>query len=108
MKLIFAKFSLHWWLPAGAVWIKFTGSFPLRVARVVMRREKAERDKSTVLCADYASCHKVNTPLVVLEAKGNIINCVEELRHFCNDLCQRLTTSCTTQGHLAVALLQNG
>jgi type I restriction enzyme R subunit len=45
--------------------------FPLRAGRVVVRGQKAQRDKSTVLRADYALFYKANIPLAVLEAKGN-------------------------------------
>jgi len=45
--------------------------FPLRAGRVVVRGQKAQRDKSTVLRADYALFYKPNIPLAVLEAKDN-------------------------------------
>ena len=45
--------------------------FPLRAGRVVVRGHKAQRDKSTVLRADYALFYKPNIPLAVLEAKDN-------------------------------------
>lgn len=45
--------------------------FPLRAGRVVVRGQKAQRDKSTVLRADYALFYKANIPLAVLEAKDN-------------------------------------
>lgn len=45
--------------------------FPLRAGRVVVRGQKAQRDKSTVLRADYALFYKANIPLGVLEAKDN-------------------------------------
>ena len=45
--------------------------FPLRTGRVVVRGHKAQRDKSTVLRADYALFYKANIPLAVLEAKDN-------------------------------------
>ena len=45
--------------------------FPLRAGRVVVRGHKAQRDKSTVLRADYALFYKANIPLAVLEAKDN-------------------------------------
>ena len=45
--------------------------FPLRAGRVVVRGKKAQRDKSTVLRADYALFYKANIPLAVVEAKDN-------------------------------------
>ena len=44
--------------------------FPLRAGRVVVRGQKAYRDKTTVLRADYALFHKLNIPLAVVEAKA--------------------------------------
>lgn len=43
--------------------------FPLRAGRVVVRGKSAQRDKSTVLRADYALFHKPNIPLAVVEVK---------------------------------------
>ncbi|MFM2263618.1 MAG: hypothetical protein RI959_2294, partial [Pseudomonadota bacterium] len=45
--------------------------FPLRAGRVVVRGQKAQRDKATVLRADYALFYKANIPLAVVEAKDN-------------------------------------
>ncbi|MGC4367519.1 EcoAI/FtnUII family type I restriction enzme subunit R [Hydrogenophaga sp. R2] len=45
--------------------------FPLRAGRVVVRGQKAQRDKGTVLRADYALFYKANIPLAVVEAKDN-------------------------------------
>ncbi|MDN5250491.1 DEAD/DEAH box helicase family protein [Betaproteobacteria bacterium LSUCC0117] len=45
--------------------------FPLRAGRVVVRGQRAQRDKSTVLRADYALFLKPNIPLAVVEAKDN-------------------------------------
>ena len=45
--------------------------FPLRAGRMVVRGNTAQRDKSTVLFADYVLCHKPNIPLAVVEAKDN-------------------------------------
>jgi type I restriction enzyme R subunit len=45
--------------------------FPLRAGRVVVRGKNAQRDKSTVLRADYALFYKANIPLAVIEAKDN-------------------------------------
>jgi|GEM_PF-2717881 len=45
--------------------------YPLRAGRVVVRVAKAQRDKSTVLRADYALFYKTNIPLAVVEAKDN-------------------------------------
>ena len=45
--------------------------FPLRAGRVVVRGRTAQRDKNTVLRADYALFHKANIPLAVVEAKDN-------------------------------------
>ena len=45
--------------------------FPLRAGRVVVRGQKAYRDKTTVVRADYALFHKPNIPLAVVEAKDN-------------------------------------
>ena len=45
--------------------------YPLRAGRVVVRGNKAYRDKSTVLRADYALFYKANIPLAVVEAKDN-------------------------------------
>jgi type I restriction enzyme R subunit len=45
--------------------------FPLRAGRVVVRGKNAQRDKSTVLRADYALFYKANIPLAVVEAKDN-------------------------------------
>ncbi len=45
--------------------------FPLRAGRMVVRGNKAQRDKSTVLFADYVLCLKPNIPLAVVEAKDN-------------------------------------
>lgn len=45
--------------------------FPLRAGRVVVNGQKAYRDKTTVLRADYALFYKLNIPLAVVEAKDN-------------------------------------
>ena len=45
--------------------------FPLREGRMVVRGQRAQRDKQTVLRADYALFHKPNIPLAVVEAKDN-------------------------------------
>jgi iron(III) transport system ATP-binding protein len=45
--------------------------YPLRAGRVVVRGNKAYRDESTVLRADYALFYKPNIPLAVVEAKDN-------------------------------------
>jgi len=45
--------------------------FPLRAGRVVVRGQRARRDGSTVLRADYALFYKLNIPLAVVEAKDN-------------------------------------
>jgi type I restriction enzyme, R subunit len=45
--------------------------YALRAGRVVVRGRSAERDKSTVLRADYALFYKTNIPLAVVEAKDN-------------------------------------
>ena len=45
--------------------------FPLRAGRVVVRGQNAQRDKSTVLRADFALFYKANIPLAVVEAKDN-------------------------------------
>ena len=45
--------------------------YPLRAGRVVVRGKQAQRDKSTVLRADYALFFKANIPLAVVEAKDN-------------------------------------
>ena len=45
--------------------------FPLRAGRVVVRGQKAQRDRSTVLRADFALFYKANIPLAVVEAKDN-------------------------------------
>ncbi len=45
--------------------------FPLRAGRVMVRGQRAQRDKSTVLRADYALFYKANIPLAVVEAKDN-------------------------------------
>ena len=45
--------------------------YPLRAGRVVVRGNKAYRDKGTVLRADYALFYKANIPLAVVEAKDN-------------------------------------
>ena len=45
--------------------------YPLRAGRVIVRGSKAQRDKSTVLRADYALFYKRNIPLAVVEAKAN-------------------------------------
>lgn len=45
--------------------------FPLRAGRVVVRGQHAQRDKSTVLRADYALFYKANIPLAAVEAKDN-------------------------------------
>ncbi|WP_270175231.1 EcoAI/FtnUII family type I restriction enzme subunit R [Diaphorobacter sp. ED-3] len=45
--------------------------YPLRAGRVVVRGRQAQRDKSTVLRADYALFFKANIPLAVVEAKDN-------------------------------------
>ena len=45
--------------------------YPLRAGRVVVRGNKAYRDKATVLRADYALFYKANIPLAVVEAKDN-------------------------------------
>jgi type I restriction enzyme R subunit len=46
--------------------------FPLRAGRVVVRGKTAQRDKSTVLRADYALFYKANIPIAVVEAKDNL------------------------------------
>ncbi len=43
--------------------------FPLRAGRVVVRGKSAQRDKSTVLRADYALFRKPNIPLAAVEVK---------------------------------------
>ncbi len=43
--------------------------FPLRAGRVVVHGKRAQRDKSTVLFADYALFLKANIPMAVVEAK---------------------------------------
>ena len=43
--------------------------YPLRAGRVVVRSNKAYRDESTVLRADYALFYKPNIPLAIVEAK---------------------------------------
>ena len=43
--------------------------YPLRPGRVVVRGNKAYRDESTVLRADYALFYKPNIPLAIVEAK---------------------------------------
>ena len=45
--------------------------YPLRAGRVVVRGKQAQRDKSTVLRADYSLFFKANIPLAVVEAKDN-------------------------------------
>lgn len=45
--------------------------YPLRAGRMVVRGNKAYRDKGTVLRADYALFYKPNIPLAVVEAKDN-------------------------------------
>ena len=45
--------------------------YPLRAGRVVVRGNKAQRDKSTVLRADYALFYQATIPLAVVEAKDN-------------------------------------
>ena len=45
--------------------------YPLRAGRMVVRGNKAQRDLSTVVRADYALFHKANIPLAVVEAKDN-------------------------------------
>jgi type I restriction enzyme R subunit len=45
--------------------------FPLRAGRVSVRGNKAHRDQSTVLRADYALFYKANIPIAVVEAKDN-------------------------------------
>jgi type I restriction enzyme R subunit len=45
--------------------------FPLRAGRVSVRGNKAHRDLSTVLRADYALFYKANIPIAVVEAKDN-------------------------------------
>lgn len=61
--------------------------YPLRAGRVVVRGAKAQRDKSTVLRADYALFYKTNIPLR-------------------DDLRQRLTRAQTQRALLAEALVQ--
>ena len=43
--------------------------YPLRAGRVVVRGQHAQRDRSTVLRADYALFYKANIPLAAVEAK---------------------------------------
>ncbi len=45
--------------------------YPLRAGRVVVHGNVAQRDKSTVVRADYALFYKANIPLAVVEAKDN-------------------------------------
>lgn len=45
--------------------------FPLRAGRVVVRGSKAQRDKTTVLRADYALFYKADIPIATVEAKDN-------------------------------------
>lgn len=44
---------------------------PLRAGRVVVRDQKAYRDKTTVMRVDYALFYKLNIPLAVVDAKDN-------------------------------------
>lgn len=45
--------------------------YPLRPGRMVVRGQKAARDKRSVLRADYVLFWKANIPLAVIEAKDN-------------------------------------
>jgi type I restriction enzyme, R subunit len=45
--------------------------YPLRPGRMVVRGQKATRDKKSVLRADYVLFWKANIPLAVIEAKDN-------------------------------------
>jgi type I restriction enzyme, R subunit len=45
--------------------------YPLRPGRMVVRGQKAARDKKSVLRADYVLFWKANIPLAVIEAKDN-------------------------------------
>ncbi len=45
--------------------------FPLRAGRVVVRGSKAQRDKTTILRADYALFYKADIPIATIEAKDN-------------------------------------
>jgi type I restriction enzyme, R subunit len=45
--------------------------YPLRPGRMVVRGQKASRDKKSVLRADYVLFWKANIPLAVIEAKDN-------------------------------------
>ncbi len=45
--------------------------YTLRPGRVVVRGQKASRDKSSVLRADYVLFYKASIPLAVIEAKDN-------------------------------------
>lgn len=45
--------------------------YPLRPGRMVVRGQKASRDKKSVLRADYVLFWKANIPLAVIEAKDS-------------------------------------
>jgi type I restriction enzyme R subunit len=56
--------------PAGMAWTRSIASFPCEPA-VWWCVARAQRDKTTVLRADYALFLQANIPLAVVEAKDN-------------------------------------
>lgn len=81
--------------------------FPLRAGRVVVRGSKAQRDKTTVLRADYALFYKADIPIATIEAKDNQHDTrVTALRRLCADLRHRLAERGAVQARLAEALVQ--
>ncbi|HEY8706387.1 MAG TPA: DEAD/DEAH box helicase family protein [Burkholderiaceae bacterium] len=66
-KFITPALSQAGWDEAEQVYREYT----LRPGRVVVRGQKASRDKNSVLRADYVLFYKASIPLAVIEAKDN-------------------------------------
>ena len=66
-KFITPALSQAGWDEAEQVYREYT----LRPGRVVVRGQKASRDKKSVLRADYVLFYKTSIPLAVIEAKDN-------------------------------------
>jgi type I site-specific restriction endonuclease len=92
--------------------------FTLKAGRMVVRGQRAARDRRTIRRADYMLCHRPGIPIAVIEAKDNshfplpplaeqhrIVARVEQLLRLCADLRERLQQSRATQAHLAGALV---
>lgn len=66
-KFITPALTAAGWNDAEQIYREYT----LRPGRVVVRGQKASRDKKSVLRADYVLFYKTSIPLAVIEAKDN-------------------------------------